>query len=386
MNQNVFQAPQGLSTGTPSLRPLRVALDVRPLQYPGAHRGIGRYVYQLALALRQRQEQLHLWLLADAGPLPKAFEGWSRLQASGFRPRLRQLGWIWDEAQAGRWNRFPVDLIHLTSGFDLSFGWPLACRLPKVMTVYDLFSLDYRLPGWRRLGRPIYQWLGFKLRWIEGAACISAATCKRLQAHLRKGCPRTCVTPLGATRFEGRSQLPDGLPKRYLLLFPCWPPHKNAASVAEALAPLGASGPPLVVAGNCPDDFRRHLAQAAGELPLYFLGSVDEGSLQALYGRAEALIFPSLREGFGLTPLEALAAGSLAAVADVEPMNEVVNHPDLLFDPHSPQSIRQCCLRLWDLSRREGLISWAQRRALEFSWSRTADETLELYRQIAFPV
>jgi glycosyltransferase involved in cell wall biosynthesis len=351
---------------------MRLAFDVRPLQYPGHHRGIARYTRQLLEALSSRS--LDIFLLAEPHlPLPLELESQPRLPASQRRPKFRQLGWLVD--QFASWNDFQVDLVHLTSPFDLSFSWPLARSLPKVVTVHDFFAISEPLPGWRTLARPIYRFLAWKLKRADHLACVSRMTAESVGSWLNP-CPPMTVSPLAASQLAAPGNLPAGVPDRYLLLFPCWPRHKNVEAVVKALSKTDI---PLVISGDCPEEFRRYVEGQSGS-PLIWTGRVSDSQLSALYASCTGFVFPSLREGFGLPPLEAMRAGAVVAVSDLAPMNRVVTMPDLTFDPRDPQAILRVCLALWESSKTPEWRTWCRRRAAEYTWARTADLTIEAYR------
>ncbi len=358
---------------------MRLAFDVRPLQYPGKNRGIGRYTLEMAQVLATFAE-LQLFLLAEPNlSLPPSLRNLPRLSASPARPPIRQLGCLWDEREADRWNQFPVDLIHLTSGFDLNFGWPITCRLPQVLTVYDLFAVHYPLPGWRRLGRLLYRWLAYKMSFARHLLCISQTTRQTVQAWLGPQCPPTSYAHLGVKPLTSAPRL-DRPAGDYLLLFPCWPAHKNVEAVVSALRPLGSQAPPLVLAGALPEHARQRIQKLAGQQSLRWTGEVDESELLELYLGCRGMVVPSLREGFGLTILEAQRCGVPVAVSDRGPMNEIVSDRGQTFDPLQPEAIRQACLGLW----RDGGLQEKRWNALDFSrqfsWTATAEKTLKVYR------
>ena len=359
---------------------MRVAFDVRPLQYPGAHRGIARYVRHLLPALSRANLEVHL--LADPGlALPEEASGFPLLEVSK-RPRIpRQLGWLADELAS--WDGFPVDLIHLTSPFDLNYGWPLRCKIPKVATVYDFFALELPLPGWRRLARPIYRWLLWKLGSVERAICISNYTRQRAEAWLGP-CLSMSVTPLGVACPSPPGCLPSKCPQRFLLIVPCWPRHKNVEAVVQALRTTGI---PLVIAGDCPENFRSQVQAMAGDLPLLWTGRVSDSQLNALYAACAGFVFPSLHEGFGLTVLEAMSYGAPVAVSDLAPMNEIVTRPELRFNPYEPESIRRTCLSLWESPRVAEWRTWSSEQARRYTWDVTADLTVAAYASaLALPL
>jgi len=109
----------------------------------------------------------------------------------------------------------------------------------------------------------------------------------------------------------------------------------------------------------------------------------DEQGLLALYQAASVCVFPTLYEGFGIPPLEALACGAPVACSSAASLPELVGDAALLFDPESVEEMAHCVHRLLEdapltaILRERGL-----QRSAHFSWQRTAAETLEVYSQV----
>jgi len=100
------------------------------------------------------------------------------------------------------------------------------------------------------------------------------------------------------------------------------------------------------------------------------LGDLPLGERVSLYRRAAALVFPSLYEGFGLPPLEAMACGCPVAVSSAGSLPEVVGHAAVLFDPHDPEAIANGVLEA--LERAHELSALGIERAATFTWDATA--------------
>jgi glycosyltransferase involved in cell wall biosynthesis len=112
-------------------------------------------------------------------------------------------------------------------------------------------------------------------------------------------------------------------------------------------------------------------------------GYISDEDLPVLYSAATAFVFPSLYEGFGLPPLEAMACGTPVLCSNASSLPEVVGDAALLFDPEEPEAIAEA-LRTTakDAALRERLRVEGLRRAAEFSWDRAARETVEVYRRV----
>lgn len=113
------------------------------------------------------------------------------------------------------------------------------------------------------------------------------------------------------------------------------------------------------------------------------LGFTSETELAALYASARMLVYPSLYEGFGLPPLEAMASGTPVIVSDRSTLPEVVGDAGLLIDPNDEPALRQLMQRLTEDCEMWNRLSVASlKQASEFSWTRCAAETLAVYRKV----
>jgi glycosyltransferase involved in cell wall biosynthesis len=113
-----------------------------------------------------------------------------------------------------------------------------------------------------------------------------------------------------------------------------------------------------------------------------FVGSVSQEELVWLYNAARFLVFPSLYEGFGLPPLEAMACGTPVIASNAGAVPEVVGSAGLLVDPQDVDGWAETMARLWsDETLREDLRARGRERAAQFSWERAARETLAVYRE-----
>ncbi|MBI1852705.1 MAG: glycosyltransferase family 4 protein, partial [Planctomycetes bacterium] len=121
-----------------------------------------------------------------------------------------------------------------------------------------------------------------------------------------------------------------------------------------------------------------------GERDVRFLGYVGETDLVFLYRAAAALVYPSLYEGFGLPPLEAMAAGCPVIASNRASLPEVIGDAGIQVDPESVEAIADALVRMAnDSGLREDLARRGRTRAEIFPWSRCADATLEAYRDVA---
>jgi glycosyltransferase involved in cell wall biosynthesis len=181
---------------------------------------------------------------------------------------------------------------------------------------------------------------------------------------------------------------PLGVPARFILSVGTLEPRKNYPRLLEAYSLLRRRGVPypLVIAGR-PGWLYEPIFERLVELRLgdhvCFL-QPDDAELRALYSCTEMLVYPSLYEGFGIPPLEALACGAVVACSATSSLPEVVGDAALTFDPYDIDAIAAVMERaLGDVELRKTLRQAGPGRAASFSWERTAEETARVYRQVA---
>ena len=187
-------------------------------------------------------------------------------------------------------------------------------------------------------------------------------------------------------RVRDRYQLHD----RFLLYAGNVKPHKNVERLIDAFARLRRSGVDdikLLISGSEVSRYAT-LRHAVHRYNLHkhvrFLGFLSADTLATLYHLADAFVFPSLYEGFGLPPLEAMASGTPVLTSNVSSLPEVVDDAALLVDPYDPESIADGMRQiLSDTSLRARLVSRGRARAASFSWEESVKRVLAIYRQVA---
>ena len=167
-------------------------------------------------------------------------------------------------------------------------------------------------------------------------------------------------------------------------------PHKNVSRLIEAFALVRGrrtDGLKLVIIGDEISKFqtlRRTVLRHKLHKHVRFLGFVPDGTLSVLYRLASVFVFPSLYEGFGLPPLEAMACGAPVITSNVSSLPEVMGGAALLVDPYSAESIANAIERvLSDPVLAADLRAKGLARAQDFSWEQSVARTLEIYREVA---
>lgn len=179
------------------------------------------------------------------------------------------------------------------------------------------------------------------------------------------------------------------LPVQYILALASRTPHKNFRRVLEAWSTITSkpelSDTRLVVAGGLTRTLRRDpaLAKLFMQPRIYDLGYVPDEDLPALYSGAAVLVYPSLYEGFGLPPLEAMACGTPVVVSNVASLPEVVGDAGVYTNPYDVEDIALGIYRtLTDKDLRRELRKKGLARAKLFTWEKAARETLAVFEEV----
>jgi glycosyltransferase involved in cell wall biosynthesis len=282
-----------------------------------------------------------------------------------------------------------VDLVHSLANTAPAWG-----RFRRVVTVHDL--IYKRFPethaGIRDVGMRVLVPLG--VRRSHRVIADSNSTRRDLVELLGVPRERISVAPLGlgaVRRCEPPAE-PElrrrlGLGERRLVLsLSAKRPHKNLLALIEALARIPAERRPLLVLPGYVTAYEAHLRECADSLgvreDVRFFGWLPEEQLEGLWSAADAFVFPSLYEGFGLPVLEAMARGVPVACSDASSLPEVAGDAALLFAPGDVGAIAGALERLLgDRAEAARLRARGLERARQFTWARTAHATLEAYRR-----
>ena len=373
---------------------LRIAIDASAV--PQRMAGAAVYTYQLVRALAALPGDQRLVVFARPG-LFDDLAG-DRLRVEHVRPMGRAMRLGWEQALLPlQLRRERIDVLHSPHHHTPVAARLASGRLRRVVTFHDVTFL--LLPERYPLIRRLYMSSVTRASARAADAFIAPSQAVRNDVVRKLGLPadRVSVIPEaaapayapadGAAMASLRQRY--GLPNRYLLSVGSLEPGKNRARLIEAYARLHHEGidVPLMVAGqrawNYEGDFE--LVRRLGlDQQVRFLGYVPDEDLPALYSGALLLAFPSLYEGFGLPVLEAMACGTPVLTSNVSATAEVAGDAALLVDPRSVDGLTSALGRLLtDDALRAELRRRGLARAAEFSWERTARETLTVYEQAA---
>ena len=278
---------------------------------------------------------------------------------------------------------------------------PVACPVPVVVSVHDVSFIEH--PEYFTRER------AFQLQWTVGRTVrlaarvltgseFSKAAILKVYGDLDES--KVTVVP-NAASSEFRSISHDtarrmvlerfGLAEPFLLSVGDLQPRKNQIGLIQSFARLVRAFPQfphhLVLVGK-ESWFAGRVRQAARESGvadrIHFLGFISDADLLNLYNACDLFVFPSYYEGFGLPPLEAMACGRAVVCSSASAMPEVVDGAALLFDPYSiDEMVRAMADLLLDAELRARMERLGLQRAAQFSWQRTAQQTLDVFQSVA---
>jgi len=266
-----------------------------------------------------------------------------------------------------------------------------AAQRRLVVTVHDLAFRRLPKTVQRETLDNLERWLPPTLVAADAIIAVSQATADDLHELLGVGARRVHVVHEGVDPVFARAAVavPVGLPERFLLFVSTLEPRKNLVGLLAGFERAVADGYPgdLVLVGRWgwrTEDARRAFAGSPVRDRIHRLDNVDRTALNAALRRAEALLFPSLLEGFGLPVLEAMACGLPVITSNRSSLPEVAGDAALYVDADDPADIAAAINRLaGDPALRAGLAEAGRRRAALFTWERAAEATASVLRRAA---
>lgn len=381
---------------------MRIAIDARPASHPQPG-GFKRYTEQLLEALAQIDEVNTYHVYFDRVPAQNAFADKPNFQTTILPARVPNLSVMWREQVSvpQQAKRDRTDVLHFPAN---SAARHTACA--TVVTMHDIIFLDEQLnveqlplaEKIKRYGMHLYG------RWSAQAGAKNARHLITVSEYSKRKIierfhfPQEQCTVVYSGVSPQFRLLPEsskqtaraslGGSKPFVLGLASASPRKNAGGLIAAYAALEQElqeTHDLVLVcthGLLQQQLKAH-AQSLGVSPhTRFLSNVSDDTLAELMNLAQVFVFPSLEEGFGLPPLEAMACGTPVVASNTSSLPEILGDAALLADPMDAGAFARA---LSDLLRQPALSeeyrARGRARAATFSWERCAEQTLAVYRK-----
>ena len=375
---------------------MKVAIDIRRM----TEFGIGTYIRNVVRNLARLDERDTYFLIgpsskvAEFGSLPANFKAIELTAADNtlkgcveFRAIIRRL---------------ECNLAHIPHMFWMPRGMPC----PYVMTVHDLLEHMYGTRNFSSLRRSVHFYLTRRV--LRGAARVIAVS-QFTKSEIEKllgitdGRIEVVYNAIDERFLHGHASDADRqmIAERYQVTYPfllyagAIRPHKNVVRIIEAFSALKSElakerrygDLKLIIIG---DDLsshprlRRTVVSGGVQNDVRFLGFVPIEVLRIFYDVAKVFVFPSLYEGFGLPPLEAMAHGTPVVTSNTSSLPEVVGSAALTVNPENVFEIRRALQQaLLDTDVRDRMKRTGYEQAARFSWESSVARILEIYREVA---
>jgi glycosyltransferase involved in cell wall biosynthesis len=375
------------------MTPIRILIDVRHIN----DFGIGTYIRNLVKALAGIDQENHYTLTATTAETSELVGLPSNFETAIYHAPKRG---VWDNISFPWFVRgLAPDVIHIPLN-----EVPIFLPKPYVVTIHDMSSFLFggAMSGFRENAR-LYAFRRGLLR-ADRVIAVSAATRRDVESVLavRSDRIRQVYNAPDPRFLNGSNDAGQNLLlERYQIHYPFLlyagriRPHKNIPRLIEAFAVIRSEVEQhpeyrelrLIIIGDeisKHPEVRRAMVQTRTQQVVRFLGFVPFETLKMFYSAATAFVFPSLYEGFGLPPLEAMASGTPVITSSVSSLPEVVGKAAMVVNPQSvfdiARGIREV---LFDPELRQRLIAAGHQQVRVFNWRRTAEEVLAVYREVA---
>ncbi|MDT4896053.1 MAG: hypothetical protein QOH25_1130 [Acidobacteriota bacterium] len=375
---------------------MRIGLDGIPLGE--IKTGVGHYTFELArsLACLALEDEFDL-----VSPFPYVASAYGDESEQALPPNLRVTEAKVDQLRRRRWWSIGLPLYLKQASFSLFHGTnynvPLWKSCPTILTIHDLSLLLYPETHEKHLVRRARWRLPVMARTATMIITPSESVRREVLEHLGSRPEKVVAIPEAARRSFRQVPLAETAEVRrrlkiedeFILFVGTIEPRKNLLSLARAFDEILRTTrlrPQLVIAGKegwLTGELFSYLKSAEIGERVRFTGYVSDDDLRALYSSCRMFVYPSLYEGFGLPPLEAMACGAPVITSRIPSIIETVGTASCLVSPTDFRELAQSMIRLLeDSSERDHRSSAGLQHAAQFSWERTASATLDVYRKV----
>ncbi|MDA8212327.1 MAG: glycosyltransferase family 1 protein [Clostridia bacterium] len=372
---------------------MKVGIDARAaIWYRGT--GIGTYTYQLIRSLYELKapglEYRYFWPGDEYKDLDIRND-------SVFNSIEKSKDKFWEEVHIpARLCDENIDIYHVPQN---GIGLPVSKQCPVVVTIHDLIPYVYPETVGRGYLKVFLAQMPEIVEKADKIITVSKCSKRDIERILNVPAEKIAITyeapepiykPMDRSISKKLAAEKYGLHKDYILYIGGFSPRKNVKGLISAfkdILPDLKRDVQLALVGKQAREFNELLVliDALGiEDKVIWTGFAEVEDLPYLYSGAEVFVYPSVYEGFGLPPLEAMACGTPTITTTTSSIPEVVGRSALLVNPFDASQLAEALYKvLTDENLRQGLSEKGLKRAGRFTWRKTAEGTLEIYRELA---
>lgn len=273
-----------------------------------------------------------------------------------------------------------IDIVHLTEPHYYNYGWESACRGKKiVVTVHDLIPDMVWNYAWMRPYRKKV------LERADAVIAVSKYTRDRIVEFYDISSEKITVVHHGYLDYDCQTEEKLFPGKRYILYVGNRNSYKNFPFFIKAAAPLVRAQEDLFLVCTGPDFNKEEseLIAAQGICDKVLHCFVEDRQMRSLYSNADAFVYPSLAEGFGLPILEAFAAKCPVVLSNCSCFPEIAKDAALFFEKDDEEGLRSALNALMsDSELRNTMVARGAERLKSFSWQKCCDETVGVYKKV----
>jgi glycosyltransferase involved in cell wall biosynthesis len=375
---------------------VKIAIDIRRM----SEFGVGTYIRNVVRTLGRLDHDTEYFLLGSSGKVK---------EIDSLPPNFHTVAVTEPERSIKSFREFRAvvkhldcDLLHVPNLFSVPRGLPC----PYVMTVHDMLEHMSRAPErsgfWRSLHFQLTKRVLSEATRIFAVSNFTKSEIEKLFAIPSERI-EVVYNAIDERFLRGHATAGDRqlIAERYLVTYPFLlyagrvSPHKNVVRMIEAFSALkmelekdqAFTDLKLIIIGDDLSgnpDLRRTVIRSGVQNDVRFLGFVPIEVLRIFYDVAKIFVFPSLYEGFGLPPLEAMAHGTPVVTSNVSSLPEVVGSAAVLVNPENVFEIMRALHRvLLDQPLREKMKERSYQQAMKFSWEKSVRRIMETYQDVA---
>jgi len=351
--------------------------------------GVGTYTYNLIKEISKILPEDDIFLIDYTDNC--IFNSLNKITFGSFVTKIPKKSYIWYFYSQFklRKNNFDLNIIHSPENASLFVKLQ---NQKKVVTVHDIIAYLYADFGITSIRYKFF--LKKTLRTADKIITDSVSTKKDLIKYFNVPEQKIKVIYLAASEefklLDPQTVNPilnkHGILFPYILYVGGFMMHKNVPVLFKAFYKLKKEGIPhkLVCTGKVSNKSVYDIVQKLNlQNDVIFLGYVESDDLPALYNGADLFVYPSIYEGFGLPPLEAMACGCPIITSNTSSLPEVVGNAGIMFDPYDIDELANVmCEVLTNYELKKDLIKKGLIRAKMFSWEICAKETMDVYREM----